>query len=201
MHDMQVGRRERKKRQTREAIVEHALRLFAERGFDATTVGDIAEAADIAPRTFFGHFATKEDVVFHDFDEVLAEFTEAIEQRPGEQTTFDALRAWVADRHDRIDFTSEAERTRHELVRTTPSLAAHEQANRARFEAVCAIAVARDLDLPEDALEVRLVSAAAVAALSALHEEELEPGDEDPLALLDTALVFLNAGLAALRER
>ncbi|PZG14091.1 TetR/AcrR family transcriptional regulator [Nonomuraea aridisoli] len=57
------GRRERKKQRTREALVAEAMRLFEQHGYDQTTVAEIAEAADVSTRTFFLHFATKEDVL------------------------------------------------------------------------------------------------------------------------------------------
>ncbi|ANY05827.1 TetR/AcrR family transcriptional regulator [Pseudonocardia sp. HH130630-07] len=59
----ELGRRERKKLATRQALIDAAVDLFTERGFDGTTVAQIAERADLSARTFFLHFATKEDVL------------------------------------------------------------------------------------------------------------------------------------------
>jgi AcrR family transcriptional regulator len=59
----QLSRRERKKRETRQSLMEAALRLFSERGYDATTVKDITDAADVAKGTFFNYFDTKEAIL------------------------------------------------------------------------------------------------------------------------------------------
>jgi AcrR family transcriptional regulator len=78
------GLRERKKRQTRDTIAAAALALFLERGFDAVTVADVAVAADVSEKTVFNHFPTKEDLVFANAEEKLAERAEAIRSRaPG----------------------------------------------------------------------------------------------------------------------
>jgi AcrR family transcriptional regulator len=197
------GLRERKKQRTRDAIVREAMALFRERGFDATTVADIAEAADIAPRTFFAYFETKEAVVFHDFDEVADRFAERLRDRAEGETTFDALRAWVLEWLDDRDLLGSEERKRHKLVRDTPALQAREHANRARFEALIAEGVAKDLGVPADGLRPRMVSAAAVAALTTLGDlDEDETHDPDrAVALVDEALTFLEAGLQELRRR
>jgi AcrR family transcriptional regulator len=92
MRRMVMGHRERKKQRTREQIVDAAFKLFAERGFAATTVADIAAAADIAPRTFFSYFPSKEEVVFYDFDGLFESLSSAIRGRPEGVSAIDALR-------------------------------------------------------------------------------------------------------------
>jgi AcrR family transcriptional regulator len=87
------GLRERKKRAAREAIASTARRLFAERGFDAVTVAEIAAAADVAEKTVFNHFATKEDLAFAGREEGIAQFVAAIAERPPGSSVLDACRA------------------------------------------------------------------------------------------------------------
>jgi AcrR family transcriptional regulator len=87
------GLRERKKRATRDAIAATARRLFAERGFDAVTVAEIAVAADVSEKTVFNHFATKEDLVFAGGDARLTQLLADIAQRPPGTSVLDAFRA------------------------------------------------------------------------------------------------------------
>ncbi|HEX6024148.1 MAG TPA: TetR family transcriptional regulator [Solirubrobacter sp.] len=78
------GLRERKKRQTREAIAASAMALFSEHGFDAVTVADVARAADVSEKTVFNYFPTKEDLIFARAEEHLLARAEAIRERvPG----------------------------------------------------------------------------------------------------------------------
>src|SRR5215813_6820235 len=85
------GLRERKKAKTRAAIQQHALRLFQEQGYEATTIEQIAEAAEISPSTFFRYFPTKEDVVLYDaFDPLLFA---AFEAQPAELSPVQAMRS------------------------------------------------------------------------------------------------------------
>src|ERR1700748_1289628 len=88
------GLRERKKARTRAAIREHALRLFREQGYYATTVEQIAEAAEVSPSTFFRYFPTKEDVVLQDDFDVLG--METSQAQPAEMSPVAAFRAATA---------------------------------------------------------------------------------------------------------
>ena len=194
--------RERKKQRTRDRIVDEALRLFAERGFDGTTITEIAEAADISPRTFFGYFPAKEDVVFHDSAATLETFAARMRGRAADEDPFDALRGWVREYDAHANFDEPQERTRRALIRDTPALAARERTVITQFEQILAEAVAEDLGVEQRSLRARLVGAAAIAALDAiacLHDEG-EPlrSAED---VLDEALTFLQGGLEALRRR
>src|SRR4051794_21457787 len=76
------GLRERKKRQTRDAIAAAAMDLFLARGYDEVTVADVARAADVSEKTVFNHFPAKEDLVFSRSDDRLAERVQAIQNRP-----------------------------------------------------------------------------------------------------------------------
>jgi AcrR family transcriptional regulator len=91
----QLSLRERKKARTRAAIREHALRLFREQGYAATTVEQIADAAEVSPSTFFRYFPTKEDVVLQ--DDLDVRIAEAFRRQPPELSPLAALRAAVRE--------------------------------------------------------------------------------------------------------
>jgi AcrR family transcriptional regulator len=197
-----MGLRERKKERTARAIEDAALRLFAERGFHATTVADIAEAADIAPRTFFAYFRSKESVLFGDFEDTFQSLSEHLDARTGD--LLGALRAWIVDLIDDEGVPDERELRRNEVIDATEELLGYQRQLLARFETVIAEAAAKDLDASPRDLHPRLVAAAAAAALNALRPDPsaLEPAPgSDPLAPVDDALAFLRGGMSALRRR
>jgi AcrR family transcriptional regulator len=200
-----MGLRERKKEQTRRSIEEAAFRLFEQRGFQATTVAEIADAADISPRTFFAYFPSKEAVVFADFDETFATLEVQLSERPDGETTFDGLRAWIYELISTDKHEDDRDDLRRQLVCDNTGVAAYERHIMSRFEGLIATNVARDLgDAPTD-LQPRLVAAAAVAALMAIQPEDPsekhKKPDSESLAKLDDALEFLRGGIAALHDR
>src|SRR5919202_2795175 len=87
------GLRERKKRAAREGIAATARRLFAERGFDAVTVAEVAAAAAVSEKTVFNYFPTKEDLAFAGREEGIAQFVTAIAERPPGTSVLDVFRA------------------------------------------------------------------------------------------------------------
>ncbi|MFC4906044.1 TetR family transcriptional regulator [Actinomadura gamaensis] len=86
------GRRERKKQATREALLDAAFRLFASKGYEATTVEEIAEAVDVSTRTFFRYFASKEDVALTSQEEQFYAVLDAFRRRPPEESALTAMR-------------------------------------------------------------------------------------------------------------
>jgi AcrR family transcriptional regulator len=90
------GLREQKKKQARDALEKAALRLFEERGFDATTIKDIATAAAMSPRTFFRYFASKQDVVFSGSGEELAVLKGLLSEESLDQTPLQTLKSVLA---------------------------------------------------------------------------------------------------------
>lgn len=115
--------RERKRARTRAAIVDAALRLFAANGYDRTTVADIAAAADIAPRTFFSYFASKDDVLLPGADARIHAAIEAIAERgPGDRPADVLLRALSSVIDGGHDFADEEGALRFRLIQTIPAI-------------------------------------------------------------------------------
>jgi AcrR family transcriptional regulator len=94
------SRRERKKRQTREAMIDVALDLFVRRGYEATTIRAITDAVDVAERTFFRYFSSKEDLVISVVQQDIERMIEALRRRPAEEAPVIALRNAFHDSFD-----------------------------------------------------------------------------------------------------
>jgi AcrR family transcriptional regulator len=116
-------RRERKRERTRAAIADAAIDLFETRGYDATTVADIADAADIGTRTFFDYFATKDEVLFPAVDARVLATIDAISTRTPDDRPADVLLRALArmiDAND--DLTARPVRLRMRLIQTVPAV-------------------------------------------------------------------------------
>jgi AcrR family transcriptional regulator len=92
------GLRERKKQRTRRALIEAALRLFDEKGYEETTLAEIAEEAEVSTRTFFSYFAGKEDVVFYDSEHQIARALALLAARAPGESPADLLRRLIQTR-------------------------------------------------------------------------------------------------------
>jgi AcrR family transcriptional regulator len=119
----QVGLRERKKDRTRRALADAAMRLFAERGYEDTTIADLAASAEVSLRTFYSYFPAKEDVLFADLDARLAAMSELDIRHTGEPLP-DAIRrigAAVVNIVTAYDGDQEAA-TRQRIISSRPAL-------------------------------------------------------------------------------
>ena len=118
------GLRDRKKARTRRTIERIALDLFEEHGFDGTTIDQIAAAAEIAPRTFFHYFPSKEDVVLADYTTRLEQIVAVLQAEPPVEAPWRAVRS--AFLTVAADYESEREHLlrRFRLIQATPSVAA-----------------------------------------------------------------------------
>lgn len=186
--------RERKKAATRSRLMAVAMRLFAERGFESTTVEEIAAAADVAPRTFFRYFPTKVDVLFADHREFVALLRETLASRPATESILDAVRraslVWI----DRVMSDPSLFLVRSRLVATVPAARAHSRYLDAEYEDVIAdaVATAKQTDSASD-LEARMLARAAWAATRAARDVWLAT-EEDPRTLVNHAFDHVERG-------
>lgn len=192
------GLRERKKEKTRLALETAALELFAEKGFDGTTVDEIAEACDISPRTFFRYYSTKEDVLFANGDERLAALLAELARRPPDELPIRAVQAAFIATTDAYAQDRERLALRSRIFDSSSGLRSHKfERQQSWEEAVTAALVARDqlatTKTPD--LQLRLVAGASMACLRAALHEWLESGGELP-ALVDAGFDYLVDGLS-----
>jgi AcrR family transcriptional regulator len=194
-------RRERKKQQTRAALEAAALRLFAERGYEQTTVEDIADAADVAVRTFFRYFSSKRHVLFGDVaHDIVTRLRDALARRPAAEAPVDGVRA-AMDAIDVDDPVGHGEIVaRMRLVRQLPELMpAYQMVFHELQEALAEFVGARTRQAPTALYPQLLAGAATLSAKTALYE--LERGDASPRRLRELrhkAFDALTAGLAGL---
>ena len=188
------GLRERKKARTRASIREHALRLFREQGYQATTVEQVAEAAEVSPSTFFRYFPTKEDVVLQDDFDLIQ--VEAFESQPADMSVIAAYRAAAGQMFASLS-PDELARFREsvELTLTIPEVRARALDEFAKAIDVTAEAIARRTGRAPDDPAVRSVSGALVGVVMAATMPWSSQPAEDMFDRIDAGLAHLEAGL------
>jgi AcrR family transcriptional regulator len=203
MHDMHsspdpIGLRERKRLQTRRTIARVALELFDRQGFHETTIPQIAEAADVSPRTVSAYFPRKEDLAFPDVAEEFRAFASRLrDRRPGETAT-DAMRAFIRSTLEQHGEQAAERRVRRRVIRADEGLRAHEHHHMLRAQEILAAGMAHDLGVAADDLEARMAAAATLTVFELLEDYDTRDATE-ALAAVDRALLFIGGGIRALR--
>jgi AcrR family transcriptional regulator len=171
------GLRERKKLQTHAAIVEAALDLFEQKGYEATTVEDIAAAADVSPRTFFRYFESKQDVVMAKTNEKGEGLGALLAARPAEEGPVEALRNVITSSiTDAI--TDEVVLREMRVMMGTPELRAMALDHFHEHQAELAVALAERLGEPADALVPHVLAGVVSTALWAVVDRWVAEGGE-----------------------
>jgi AcrR family transcriptional regulator len=176
------GRRQDKKLQTRTRLQTAAFELFLRQGYDNTSVTELAAAADVAERTFFRYFATKDDVLFGQLDESLEEYlaflrAELVSVTPLWSDLARGLEAFCRHYEPLKEVTSR----RSQLIAQTPALADRAQVEQARWRRCTALLLAEQYGRPAFDLDVQLlagtVSTVIVASFGEWVRSELELHD------------------------
>jgi AcrR family transcriptional regulator len=182
------SRRERKKAATRATILDAALTLFFERGFTAVTVREIAEKADVTPKTVFAHFPHKEALVFSDEEERHERLASAVRDRAPATSISDALKAHYLAEIDAL--ASEPQRKVLALMEDTPSLVDYAEKMWLRHEDSLLDVITAEFGLTEPTDAIRFyVRFALQIQLIATHST-------DPPTTIDNGFRLLNEGWA-----
>ncbi len=169
------GLRERKRLETYARIQVEAMRLFGERGFEATTLDDIAGAANVSRRNVLNYFASKEEIVFSTKAALPDLVAEAISRRPAKEPLLDMVENALVDLA--ASYQSPQVRGLAQLIRDTPALRAGDQAKYEQVEQVLAKALADRKQLPEGDIACRVVAATAIGIQKLAVAAWLNDGD------------------------
>jgi AcrR family transcriptional regulator len=203
--EVRPGLRERKKQKTRETIIAVALELFVERGYEETTIAEIADAAEVSPRTIFAYFPSKEDIVFCEMPEIQERLAQVLRDRPEGATALDALRDFIAGSLSPDSKARNVALRRRIVVAGNETLGRNQRARVAPFEQLMAEAIAEDLHAGPDDIRPRMVAAALATAFSSIHDHDpAAPPElatpEQVMAVIDDVMGFLRRGLEAPRH-
>ncbi|WP_030671366.1 TetR/AcrR family transcriptional regulator [Streptomyces rimosus] len=182
-NDAPVGRRERKKTATRTAILEAATSLFLERGFDAVTVREIADKADVTPKTVFAHFPRKEALVFSTENEQQDRLVAAVRDRTPQTTVSEALKA-----HYLAEITllqTEPMSRIMALMEDTPSLIEYAERMWLRHEDALIAVLTEEFGLAEPSAEIRFYARFALQIPLMARQDDPESAMEVGFELLD----------------
>lgn len=193
----ELGRRERKKLETRRALASAALHLAAERGPDQVTIEDIAEAADVSVRTFFNYFSSKEEAIIGWDAAGLTDAAAKLLERPAEESPLEAMRNVVHEFIENAPDWADERALRHRLVREHPSLLPRHLASHYELERALLHAMAQRLGVdPEDDLYSAVVVSTSVHAMRlALGWWEAKGRKVSLPDVLDEAFDALQSGL------
>jgi AcrR family transcriptional regulator len=208
-----VDRQERRKRRTRQAIQKAAFELFAERGYRETTINDIAERAEVAPRTVTVHFPAKEELLLYAEPFTLDSLSERLSARGANESALEALRDWMATTMTDIEAKGsemdgrswERRALRAHIINNEPELRGRSRAGYYPFEHALAEAIGQDRGQSANSLIPRLAALSAVAGLRELYESdeagalEAPPSAAELLELVDRVILFVQAGLEGSR--
>jgi len=187
--DQPPGLRERKKIKTRQAIRREAFRLFEANGYAATTVEQIADAADVSPSTFFRYFPSKESLLLADDLDPL--ILAAFEAQPPELSPGQAIRrAYETTMAGLSPEQLEFENTRQRLMFSIPEIKAALYDEYYRTLTVMAEVIGHRIGRPADDFEVRVFVGAMVGAMMAAYDSAPKTADT-----IYRALDFLDAGM------
>ena len=196
---MTPGLRERKKRATRHALHEAALRLVAERGLDAVSVDEIADRVDVSPRTFFNYFPSKVDAILGLDSDAPRQQAEALLARPADESPVQALRAVARTQAAEMAEDTELWPLRLTVIDAHPALLAHLAAAFGEAEKTLAGAIAERTGTQAgvDVHPTLLAGVAGVALRTSLHRWLASDFTASLPDLLDEAWDALAAGLPA----